>query len=196
MQALYSNENGDKMRKPIKSPLYFDARFHVLGKVIQSSMCPHCEEEGEIYLRIASNPSEPMRYDPKEPSTFIDVIGFDPKAAYLKVKPGDWIEADVVCSGYMKKIRASGIEIEGNILASGNRKIGRVALKEGQLTVDFKLFKAILAAQSSEEMAKALKRQRIHDGVYVETDCSVDLVVKTIRQQASSGLERIRGRRR
>ena len=184
------------MRKPIRSPLYFEARFRVFGKIIQSLMCPHCEEEGEIYIRVAGAPATPRAYDPKVASTYIDILGFDPKAAYLKVKPGDWVEAEIVCFGYLRRVRASRTDIEGNILASGNRKIGRVALEGSRLTVDFKVFKANLAAQSEAEMAKVLKRQHIRDGAYVETDCSVDIEIKAIMQHASSGFDESRRRRK
>ncbi len=168
------------MRKPIKSPLYFEARFRVRGKVLESIMCPHCEKEGELYVRVARAPGENWAYDPTDSSSFVDIIGFDSKGAYLQIRPGDWVEADIICFGYLRRIRASAIEIEGNSLASGSRKVGKVSIEDGRLAVDFSVFKANLAAQSEEEMAKVLKRERIRDGSFVETDCSVDIDVKTI----------------
>jgi len=171
------------MRRPIRSPLYFEARFKVKGKVLQSCMCPHCEEEGELYLRVARSPGEDWRYDVKDPSTYVDIIAFDPKGAYLRVKPGDWVESEIICFGYMRRTRASGVRIEGNLLASGSRKVGRASIEDGRLVVDFGVFKASLTADSEEEMRKALKRQRIRQGTYLETDCSVDGEVRTVIQR-------------
>jgi len=183
------------VRKPIRSPLYFEARFRIRGKVLQSCMCPHCEQEGELYLRVARSPGESWAYDPKDPQTFVDIIAFDPKGSYFHVKPSDWVDADIVCFGYMKRVRAARVEIEGNILSSGSRKIGRASLEEGRLTVDFAVFKASLTATSEEEMTKVLKSQRIRDGSFLETDCSVDVEVKAISRQ-SIGQARRGSRRR
>ena len=174
------------MKKPIKTTLYFEAGFPVLGKVLSSSMCPHCEDEGEIRVRTARDPSEPTKYDVNDPSTFVDIVGFDPKGAYLKVKPGDWIEAQIVCFGYLRRVRASQISIEGNLLASGSSKVGRVSVDGQRLTVDFLVFKAMLVAQSEEEMQRIIKREKIRDGIFLETDCSVDIEVRRVRHQASS----------
>ena len=184
------------VRKPIRSPLYFEARFRIRGKVLQSCMCPHCEQEGELYLRVARSPGERWIYDPKDPQTYVDIIAFDPKGAYLQLKPGDWVEADIICFGYMKRVRAARIEIEGNILSSGSRKIGMASLDAGRLTVDFSVFKASLAATSEEEMTKVLKSQRIKDGSYLETDCSVDVEVKAMGRQSNDSARRNIRRRR
>lgn len=178
------------MRKPIRSPLYFEARFRIRGKVLQSCICPHCEEEGELYLRIARSPGESWTYDPKDPSTFVDIIAYDSKGAYFQVKPGDWVEADIICFGYMRRVRASRIEIEGNVLSSGSRKIGKASLEEERLAVDFGVFKASLTATSKGEMIKALESQRIRDGSFLETDCSVDVEVKAISRQSISQTRR------
>jgi len=149
-------------------------------------MCPHCEEEGELYIRTARSPAEGWAYDPKDSQTYVDIIAFDPKGSYFQVKPGDWVEADIVCFGYLKRVRAARIEIEGNVLSSGSRKIGRASIDEGRLSVDFEVFKANLAATSEEEMNRVLKSQRIRNGSFLETDCSVDVEVRTISRQSAN----------
>ncbi len=140
-------------------------------------MCAHCEAEGELYVRIPRQPSQNLSYDVNDPSTYLDIIAFDPKGAYLKLKPGDVINGDVICFGYLRRVRANRIWIEQNTLASGNRKIGRVSIKNGQLIVDFSVFKANLITKTEEEMRKVLKKQKIREGTYLETDCSVDIEV-------------------
>lgn len=186
------------MRKPIKSPLYFEARFRIRGKVLQSSMCPHCEAEGELGLRVARDPERGLSYDIKDRSTFLDIVAFDPKGSYMMLKPGDLVEADIICFGYMRRVRAAGIEIEGNVLASGSRKVGRASIEDGRLIVDFSVFKASLSAESQEEMTKVLKRLHIKPGSYLETDCSVDVEVRGIGRQDTDlrrkGLKRMRRR--
>lgn len=171
------------MRKPIKSPLYFEARFRIRGKVLLSSMCPHCEREGELGLRVARDPERGLAYDIKDRSTFVDIIAFDPKGSYMMLKPGDLVEADIVCFGYLRRVRAAGIEIEGNVLASGSRKVGRASIDDGRLVVDFSIFKATLAAETQEEMQRVLKRLRIKHGTLLETDCSVDIEVRGVGRQ-------------
>jgi hypothetical protein len=159
-------------------------------------MCPHCEEEGELYVRVSRSPGGAWAYDPKDPSTFVDMVAFDRKGAYLQVGPGDWIEADIICFGYLRRVRASRIEIEGNVLASGSRKVGQGSIEGDRLVVDFSVFKAYLAAESEEEMTKLLKRERIRHGTYLETDCSVDVEVKSVERRRTPPLPKGARRRR
>lgn len=164
--------------KPWVSSLSFEVSFPVRGKVLQAIMCG-CEEEGDIRLRVARDPSDGWDYDAKKKETFFDIHGFDPKGFYLKVRPGDWIESDVVCFGYLRKIRADRIEMEGNVLMDGTRLIGRARqADETHLEVDFGVFHANLAFENPEQMRKVLRGERVKTGTFVETEADVDVEVR------------------
>lgn len=163
--------------KPWVSSLSFEAAFPVRGKVLQAVLCD-CEEEGDLRVRVARDPAHGWDYDPKNRDSFLDVHAFDPKGFYLRVRPGDWVEADVVCFGYLRKVWANRIEMQGNLLMDGTRLIGRAAeVDDRHLSVDFGVFKANLGFENPEQMKKVLKGERVKDGTFVETDVDVDIEV-------------------
>ena len=178
--------------KPWVSSLSFEAAFPVLGKVLQSILCD-CEEEGDLRVRVSRHPDKGWSYDPKAPDTFLDIHGFDAKGFYLKLRPGDWVEARVVCFGYLRRVRASRIEMEGGVLMDGTRLIGLTReVDETHVSVDFGVFTANLAFENPEQMRKVLKGERIRDGTFVETDVDVDLEVMRYGQKddIAQGLRR------
>ena len=178
--------------KPWVSSLSFEASFPVRGKVLQAVLCD-CEEEGDLRIRIARDPARGWQYDAKDRETFLDVHAFDPKGFYLKVRPGDWVEADVVCFGYLRKVWANRIEMQGNVLMDGTRLIGRAAEADAtHLSVDFGIFNANLAFEKPEQMSKVLKGERVKDGTFVETDVDVDIEVRRhgTKEEVLGGLRR------
>lgn len=163
--------------RPWVSSLSFEASFPVRGKILQAAMC-ECEEEGDLRIRIARDPGKGWDYSPKEADSFLDIHAFDPKGFYLKVRPGEWLEGDVVCFGYLRKVWASRVEMQGNVLMDGTRLIGRAKEVDAtHVSVDFGVFAADLAFENPEQMRKVLKGERVHDGTYVETDVDVDIEV-------------------
>jgi len=169
---------GGMAEKPWVSSLSFEVSFPVRGKILQAVMCD-CEEEGDLRLRVTRDPSKSWEYDAKKRDTFFDIHGFDPKGFYLKVRPGEWAEVDVVCFGYLRKVRASRIEMQGNVLMDGTRLIGRAQETDGtHLSVDFGVFQANLGFENPEQMRKVLKGERVKTGAYVETDADVDIEVR------------------
>jgi len=164
--------------RPWKSSLSFEVSFPVRGKVLQAAMCD-CEEEGDIRVRVARDPEKGWDYDPKAADTFLDIHAFDPKGFYLKVRPGDWVEGDVVCFGYLRKVWANRIEMQGDVLTDGTRLVGRATeVDDTHLRVDFGVFRADLAFENPEQMRKVLKGERVKDGAFVETDVDVDIEVR------------------
>jgi hypothetical protein len=178
--------------KPWVSSLSFEVSFPVRGKVLQAVMCD-CEEEGDIRLRVTRDPSESWDYDAKKRESFFDVHGYDEKGWYLKVRPGDWLESDVLCSGYLRKVRANRIEMQGNVLMDGTRLIGRAQEKDDtHVEFDFGVFHADLGFEKSDQMRKVLKGERVKTGTYVETDVDVDVEVKRVgtKDEIVGGLRR------
>ncbi len=96
-QFYHSESHSIIVRRLIKTSLYFEARFRIKGKVLQSMMCAQCEAEGELYIRIPRQPSQNPMYNVHDPSTYMDNMAFDPRGSYLKLKPGDMISGDVIC---------------------------------------------------------------------------------------------------
>ena len=164
--------------KPWVSSLSFEASFPVRGRVLQAAMC-ECEEEGDLRVRVARDPEKGWEYDPKKAATYLDIHGFDPKGFYAKVRAGEWVEADVICFGYLRKVWASRTEIPGNLLIDGTRLVGRAKeVDDTHLSVAFGVFAANLAFENPEQMKKVLKGERVRDGTYVETLADVDIEVR------------------
>ena len=178
--------------KPWVSSLSFEASFPVRGKVLQAIMCD-CEEEGDLRIRVARDPTKGWDYDPKTADTFLDIHAFDPKGFYAKVRPGDWVEGDLVCFGYLRKVWANRIEMQGNVLMDGTRLIGKAAeVDDTHASVDFGVFTANLAFENPEQMRKVLKGERVKDGAFVETDVDVDIEVRRhgSKEEVLKGLRR------
>lgn len=179
-------------QKPWVSSLSFEASFPVRGKILQAAMC-ECEEEGDIRVRVARDPGKGWEYDAKDADSFLDIHAFDPKGFYLKVRPGEWVEGDVVCFGYLRKVWANRVEMQGNLLMDGTRLIGRAKEADAtHLTVDFGVFTAKLGFENPEQMRKVLKGERVKDGAFVETDVDVDLEVRRYgtKEDVLQGLRR------
>lgn len=179
-------------QKPWVSSLSFEASFPVRGKVLQAILCD-CEEEGDLRLRVARDPEKGWTYDAKDADSFLDVHAFDTKGFYLKVRPGDWVEGDVVCFGYLRKVWANRVEMQGNILMDGTRLIGRLSeVDDTHVSVDFGVFVASLGFENPEQMRKVLKGERVKDGTFVETDVDVDIEVQRYgnREEILQGMRR------
>jgi hypothetical protein len=141
-------------------------------------MC-ECEEEGDIRVRIARDPKKGWDYDAKNADSYLDIHAFDPKGFYLKVRAGEWVDGEIVCFGYLRKVWASRIEMQGNVLMDGTRLIGRAKeVDDTHLAVDFGVFTANLGFENPAQMRKVLKGERVRDGTYVETDVDVDIEVR------------------
>lgn len=186
------HDGGRVAQKPWVSSLSFEASFPVRGKVLQAILCD-CEEEGDLRIRVARDPAKGWEYDAKDASTFLDVHGFDSKGFYLKVRPGEWVDADVICFGYLRRVRSNRVEMEGNVLMDGTRLVGRAEeVDETKLAVDFGIFTANLGFENAAQMRKVLKGERLRDGTFVETDLDVDLEIHRHgrKEEVLAGLRR------
>jgi len=164
------------MPRPIKSTLEFQAGFPVKGRILQAIMC-ECEEEGEIRIRVARDPKKGWSYDPKDPGSYVDIHAYDPRDGYAKVRAGEWAEGRVICSGYLKRVRARRIEMAASILASGARLVGAVHV-DGTVEIDFGMFQARLAFEDDEQRRKILKDAGLKEGSFAATDVGVDIELK------------------
>jgi hypothetical protein len=165
------------VHRPIKSGLEFEAAFPVKGRVLEVILCPDCEAEGYIRMRIAKDPKRGWSYDPKDSDSFVEIYGLDPRGSYLKVRAGEWAEGRVVAFGYLKRVRTRRIEMGGPVLQSGARLVGAVHVK-GTVEIDFGLFRAQLAFEGEEQRRKILKDAGLKDGSFAATDVGVDVELK------------------
>ncbi len=165
------------MSRPIKSGLEFEAAFPVKGRILEVILCPDCEAEGYIRMRIARNPKKGWSYDPKEPSSYVDIYGLDPRDSYLKVRAGEWADGRVVAFGYLKRVRARQIGVGGPVLESGARLVGAVHV-DGTVEIDFGLFRTQLAFEGEEQRRKILKEAGLKDGSFAATDVGLDIELK------------------
>ena len=165
-------------QKPWVSSLSFEAAFPVKGKVMQLLLCD-CEEEGDLRVRVARDPGEGWEYDRKDADTFLDIHAFDPKGFFAKLRAGEWVEADVVCFGYLRKVRANSVEMDGNVLMDGTRLVGKAQeVDDTHIAIDFGIFTANLAFENPGQMQKVLRGERVRDGSFVETDVDVDIEIR------------------
>ena len=162
--------------RAIKSGLEFEAAFPVRGRVLQAIMC-ECEEEGELRIRVARDPSKGWSYDSKDPNSYIDVHAYDPRDTYAKVHAGEWVDGRVLCFGYLKRVLARRIAMEGTVLTSGARLIGVVRV-DGAVEIDFGLFQTRLAFEDEGRRGKILKDAGLRDGSFVATDVGVEIELK------------------
>jgi len=149
----------------------------VKGRILEALLCPDCEEEGYIRIRVARDPKKGWSYDPKDASTFVDIYGLDPRDTYLKVRAGEWAEGRVVCFGYLRRVRAKRIELTGPVLESGTRLIGEAHVGT-DVAIDFGLFQTRLAFEDDATRRKVLKDAGLYNGSFVATDVGVDIEVK------------------
>ena len=163
--------------KTIRTGPEFEAAFPFKGRVLEAILCPDCEEEGYLRLRIARDPGKGWSYDPKDGSTFLEVYGLDPRGAYAKVRAGEWAEGRIVCFGHMKRVRARRVGIVGGVLQEGTRLHGEVHLEDA-VHIDFGMFEARLAFEDEGHRAKVLKEAKFRDGTFVATDVGVDIELK------------------
>lgn len=165
------------MRRPIKSGLEFEAAFPVKGRILEAVLCPDCEEEGYIRMRTARDPKKGWSYDPKDPASYVDVYGLDPRNSYLKVHAGEWAEGRVICFGYLKRVHARRIEMTEPVLESGSRLVGAVHLN-GTVEIDFGMFQTQLAFEDAGQRRKILKDAGLRNGSFVATDVGVEIELK------------------
>jgi hypothetical protein len=128
-------------------------------------------------MRIARDPKKGWSYDPKEPASYVDIYGLDPRGSYLKVRAGEWAEGRVVCFGYLKRVRAHRIQMAGPFLQSGSRLVGAVHVN-GTVEIDFGLFQTQLAFEDEDQRRKIMKEAGLKDASFVATDVGVDIELK------------------
>lgn len=165
----------ERVPRPIKSGLEFEASFPVKGRVLQAIMC-ECEEEGEIRIRVARNPKKGWSYDSKEPTSYVDIHAYDPRETYAKVRAGEWADGRIICYGYLKRVHAKKIEM-GSVLAGGTRLVGAVHV-DGTVEIDFGLFQTFLAFEDADQKRKILRDAGLREGAFVATDVGVDIELK------------------
>src|SRR3989442_2911937 len=122
--------------RPIKSGLEFEAAFPVKGRILEALLCPDCEAEGYIRMRVARDPKKGWSYDPKDAATYVEIYGLDPRDSYTKVRAGEWAEGRVTCFGFLKRVRARRISTVGPVLDSGTRLVGAVRV-DSKVAIDF-----------------------------------------------------------
>lgn len=164
------------MPKPIRAGPDFEATFPVKGRILQAVLC-ECEEEGEIRIRVARHPEEGWDYDPKDPSSYVDLHAFDPKGTYAKVRAGEWAEGRIVAFGFLKKVWSKRIEVPRDLVASGSRLVGEVHMDD-PVTIDFGLFQARLAFEDDATKRKVVRDAGFRDGAFVATNVGLDIELK------------------
>src|SRR3972149_10895857 len=110
---------GPVARKPIETPVEFEARFPIKGRVLWTVMCDHGEAEGELRLRMARDPTKGWDYRLADKASFVDVHAVDASKVYDKVRAGEWVAGQLIVFGSLKKGWSGRGGLGGPLLGGG-----------------------------------------------------------------------------
>lgn len=154
--------------------LVYESRFRVKGKVVESVMCD-CEEEGHIGVRVARRPARSLDYSRETRDSYYDIVAYSSDNAFLRVRPGDWVEADITIRGHVSHVPSGEIDRRG--VSDGHRYEGRVVRISPKVEVDFGTFLAAVRFADDEKRKEAVDAEGLRPKVYVESECAVEAVV-------------------
>ncbi len=174
---------------PAPPKLGFETTFRVKGKVVESVMCD-CEEEGHIGVRVSRHMNRGgWAYSKEDVNSYFDIVAYSADGAYVRLRPGDWVEADVTIRGRLSRVPTGELDRQG--ISDGHRYEGRVSKLGTSIEVDFGTFLAAVRAEDPEALRRAAGSLGVRRGSYVESECAVE--ARTIRHGSK---EEILGRSR
>jgi len=151
----------------------FETTFRVRGKVVESVMCD-CEEEGHVGIRVARQMDRgAWDYSAEDSDSYFDVIAYSSDSAYLRLRPGDWVEADVTVRGQLSRVPTGEVDRQG--ISDGHRYEGRVSKAGTSVEIDFGTFTAVL--RTSEATRQTSEAGGLRRGNYVDAECTVEASV-------------------
>ncbi len=155
--------------------LSFETTFRVRGKVVESVMCD-CEEEGHVGVRVSRHLGRGgWDYAKEDTNSYIDIVAYSSDGAYERLRPGEWVEANVTVRGQLSRVPTGELDRRG--ISDGHRYEGRVSKAGGTLEVDFGTFPAIVSVGSDPDLRRAVDAEDLRRGSYVESECAVEASV-------------------
>jgi len=153
--------------------LSFETTFRVRGKVVESVMCD-CEEEGHVGIRVARQMDKgAWDYSTEDSDSYVDIVAYSSDGAYVRLRPGDWVEAAVTVRGQLSRIPTGELDRQG--ISDGHRYEGRVSKAGTSVEIDFGTFVAVL--KPSEATRQTLEVEGLRRGNYVDSECTVEASV-------------------
>jgi len=160
---------------PKASPkLAFESRFRVKGKVVESVMCD-CEEEGHVGIRVSRRPNRSWDYSKDSRDSYYDIVAYSSDNAFQRLRPGDWIEADVTIRGQIARVPSGDIDRRG--ISDGHRYEGRVVKLSPTVDVDFGTFVATVKFNDDAARRTVVEAEGLRSKAYVESECAVEAAV-------------------
>ena len=155
--------------------LTFETTFRVKGKVVESVMCD-CEEEGHLGVRVSRQMTRGgWAYSKEDRNSYFDIVAYSSDGQYSRLRPGDWVEADVAVHGHIAHVPTGELDRRG--ISDGHRYEGRVSKGGASLEVDFGTFLATVKGSDEEAFRRAVESEGIRKGGYVESECAVEATV-------------------
>lgn len=154
--------------------LAFETRFRVKGKVVESVMCD-CEEEGHIGIRVARQADRSWDYKKEARDSYFDIVAYSSDNSFLRVRPGDWVEADVTIRGEVSHVVTGELDRRG--VSDGHRYEGRVVRASPGIEVDFGTFVAKIPLDDEEVRRRLVENEGLRPRTYVESECAVEAMV-------------------
>ena len=164
------------MAKGTAQRLTFETTFRVKGKVVESVMCD-CEEEGHVGIRVARQMNRGgWAYSKGDRNSYFDVVAYSSDGQYVRVRPGDWIEADVTIRGRVAHVPTGELDRRG--VSDGHRYEGRLSRAgPSAIEIDFGTFLATIKGRDPEGLRRAVEGEGLRKGGYVEAECAVEAAV-------------------
>jgi len=156
-----------------EAKLAFETTFRVKGKVVESVMCD-CEEEGHVGLRVSRQMNRGgWAYSKEDRNSYIDVVAYSSDGQYVRLRPGDWVEADVTIRGRISHVPTGELDRRG--ISDGHRYEGRLSkVSPSAIEVDFGTFLAGIKGRDADAFHRAVDAEGLRKGGYVESECAVE----------------------
>jgi hypothetical protein len=159
-----------------EAKLAFETTFRVKGKVVESVMCD-CEEEGHVGVRVARQMTRGgWAYSKEDRNSYFDVVAYSADGQYVRLRPGDWVEADVAIRGRVARVPTGELDRRG--ISDGHRYEGRLS-KVGPtgIEIDFGTFLAAIKGRDADTFRQSVEAEGLRKGGYVESECAVEATV-------------------
>ena len=159
-----------------EAKLSFETTFRVKGKVVESVMCD-CEEEGHVGVRVSRQMNRGgWAYSKEDRNTYFDVVAYSADGQYVRLRPGDWVEADVTIRGRLAHVPTGELDRRG--ISDGHRYEGRLSkVGDSTVEVEFGTFLAGVKGTEPETFRRSVEAEGLRKGGYVESECAVEATV-------------------
>src|SRR5436309_15994491 len=139
-------------------------------------MCD-CEEEGHGGVRVSRQMNRGgWAYSKEDRNSYFDIVAYSSDGQYVRLRPGDWVEADVTIRGRVAHVPTGELDRRG--ISDGHRYEGRISkIGESAIEVDFGTSPAAIKGSEPDTFRRSVGAAGLRTGGYVESECAVAATV-------------------